>query len=79
MVPTWGIANGKAKTAWGKAYSERFKQLKREWDRTKKVGGATVRTWKSAFTALGRLARKHADSKATTCLTTSVQWCRRAL
>ena len=59
------MASKKPKTAWGKAYSERFKQLKREWDRTRKVGGSTIRTWKSAFTALGRLARKHADSKAT--------------
>lgn len=58
------MAGKKPKTAWGRAYSQRFKELKRAWDKSKKVGGTTVRTWKSAFTVMGRIARKHADSKA---------------
>ena len=57
------MAGKKPKTPWGKAYSGKFKELKLAWDKSKKVGGTVVRTWKSAFKAIGSIARKHADSK----------------
>jgi hypothetical protein len=58
------MAHGKPKTAWGRAYSAEFKRLKSAWDRTGKVAGKSVRTWRAAFKAIGAAARKHADGKA---------------
>lgn len=57
------MAAKKPKTPWGRAYSAAFKTLKSEWDRKGTVNGVRVGTWKTAFKAIGKLARKKADGK----------------
>lgn len=50
-----------AKTAWGKAYSKKFKELKAEWDRKGTVNGRRAKDWKTAFGLIGEIARPYAD------------------
>lgn len=50
-----------AKTAWGKAFSRKFKELQSSWKRTGRVNGRAAATWKTAFKLIGAEARAYAE------------------